>query len=184
MPPAKPKAKKSAKKQPATKPKLLKVLLQNEGEDAETPWAEDLGPVKGKKGARRVRLVNVPFLHAKPTYGDVIVVEPDDEGMLVWDAGGVPWKKIGTRIEEDGGRYAAIVDYLPGKGLDAHPVFGALRATAAKLKIITEGCFGPRDKEPGRVYFAVPEKVTPAAMMKQLKTAKTKVKLTLVHPAK
>lgn len=63
-----------------------------------------------RSGARRVRIGNVPFLHAKP-YEDVIVVEPDpDDGMLTWDSHGVS-VRLGTRIEEDGGRWAMIVDY-------------------------------------------------------------------------
>jgi len=170
----------------AKKPRLLKVLLQDRGEDAETPWAVDLGAVRGRKGARRVRLVNVPFLHAKPTYDDVIIVEPDPadgDGLLVWDAQGVAWSKIGTRIDKDGGRWAAIVDYLPGKGVEVRPVYDAICAAARKKKIVTEGCFAPRDREPGRLYLAVPEALEPADVMKQLATVKLAVKLTLVHPA-
>ncbi len=165
------------------KRKLIKVLLQDRGEDAETPWAEDLGAVRGKRGARRVRLVNVPFLHAKPTYGDVITVVPDPgDGMLTWDAGGVDYDEIHTRIDEDGGRYAAIVDYLPGKGVDARPAYEALSAAARTKKIIAEGCFAPRDRKPGRIYLAVPEPIKPAAVMKLLGTVELAVKLTLVHP--
>src|SRR5205085_12393659 len=61
----------------AAKPKTIKVCLTNRGEDSETPWAHDLGAAPG---GRKVRLVNVPFLHAKPTWGDVIVVAPNSEG--------------------------------------------------------------------------------------------------------
>src|SRR6476469_1778392 len=91
---------------------LVKVVLHNRGADIETPWAEDLGPADG--GGRRVRLDNVPFLHAKPTFGDVIVAREDAryDGQLAWDRDGVPWPRIGERIELDGGRYAMIVDYL------------------------------------------------------------------------
>jgi len=49
------------------KSKLLKIRIQSNGADVETPWAEDLGEVEGRKGARRVKIANVPFLHAKPT---------------------------------------------------------------------------------------------------------------------
>ena len=69
--------------------KLVKVRLQDGGEGIETPWAEvireigDSGEVEGPAG-------NVPFLHAKPTYEDVIRVRPDPhDGMLTWDRGGV-----------------------------------------------------------------------------------------------
>src|SRR5262245_60063932 len=91
---------------------LIKIRLQNRGEDLETAWAEDLGPHGSASQARRVRLGNVPFLHAKPTYGDVIVVEPDpDDGFLSWDRCGVEFENIGSRIEKDDGRWAMIIDY-------------------------------------------------------------------------
>ena len=89
----------------------IKVLLHNEGQDQETPWAEDLGPSPVAPGARRVRLVNIPFLNAKPTYGDVIVAIPNADGVLAWDRGGVAWEHIDQRIEEDGGRWVMIIGY-------------------------------------------------------------------------
>jgi hypothetical protein len=71
----------------------LKVCLTNRGKDTETPWADDLGPAPSPpapRGSRLVRLVNVPFLHAKPTWGDIIVVVPTD-GPPVWDRDGLPF---------------------------------------------------------------------------------------------
>src|SRR6267142_2013750 len=95
-----------------TKPKTIKICLMNRGEDSETPWAHDLGPAdRGAKGSRLVRLVNVPFLHAKPTWGDAIVVAPIEDGLPTWDRDGVPWNQLATRISQDGGRWAMIVDY-------------------------------------------------------------------------
>ena len=96
-----------------TEAKLIKVCLTNKGEDTETPWAHDLGPATGPSGSRKVRLVNVPFMHAKPTWGDTIVVSPVREGYPTWDRDGVPWKEISSRIVQDGGRWAMIVDYAP-----------------------------------------------------------------------
>src|SRR5580698_4470984 len=96
--------------------KTIKVCLTNRGNDSETPWALDLGPAKGVKGGRRVRLVNVPFMHAKPTWGDVVVVVPVKDGLPTWDRDGVAWEQIGTRILEDSGRWAMIVDYTPKQG--------------------------------------------------------------------
>src|SRR2546430_2379593 len=94
------------------KSKLLKVRLQSEGRDVETAWAEDLGAAPGDRaGARLVRLGNVPFVHAKPTYGDVLVVEPQPDGVLTWDSGGVSYGEILQRIAQDGGRYAMVIDY-------------------------------------------------------------------------
>ena len=54
--------------------KLLKIRLHNQGEDPETVWAEDLGAAILHSAARYVRIGNIPILHAKPTYGDVIEV--------------------------------------------------------------------------------------------------------------
>src|SRR6266542_1789314 len=106
------------------KPKLIKVCLTNQGEDTETPWAEDLGPAPGPAGARKVRLINVPFMHAKPTWGDTIVVTPTEDGYPTWDRAGMPWPQIGTRLADDGGRWAMIVDYAPHPGAD--DAFGEL----------------------------------------------------------
>ena len=86
------------------KNKLVKVCLHSRGEDVETPWAEDLGEAPGRPGARLVRVGNVPFFHAKPTYGDVLVVEYDPTyNKLTWDSGGLPYERILERIAEDGG---------------------------------------------------------------------------------
>jgi hypothetical protein len=69
--------------------KVVKVCLHSQGAYVETPWAEDLGVAPGPPGARLVRLGNVPFLRPKPTYGDVLVVEPDANygNRLTWNAG-------------------------------------------------------------------------------------------------
>jgi len=73
----------------------IKVCLVNEGDDVETPWAIDLGPAdSGPDGSRRVRLINVPFMHAKPTWGDVVIVTPVEGGRLTWNGGGVPYSEI------------------------------------------------------------------------------------------
>jgi hypothetical protein len=68
------------------KTKLVKVCLHSRGKDVETPWAEDLGELPGRRGVHRVRLGNVPFFHAKPTYGDVLVVArgPANQDAHTW----------------------------------------------------------------------------------------------------
>ena len=71
----------------ATNEKPVKVCLIDQGRARETPWALDLCPAPGPKGSRKVRLINVPFFHAKPTWGDVIVVSPKD-GIPTWDRDG------------------------------------------------------------------------------------------------
>lgn len=163
-------------------PNLLKVCLENQGEDSETPWAHDLGPAKGPKGSRKVRLVNVPFLHAKPTWGDVIVVSPVEDGLPTWDSKGVPWAKIHTRIAEDGGRWAMIVDYLPHDRTDGEIAFQALHRACMDQDVICEGAWGPREDKPGRAYFAAPEALDEHDVMATLATANLPCALTLIHP--
>lgn len=70
--------------------KLIKVLLHDNGEDVETPWAEDLGGHPANPRTRLARLANVPFLHAKPTYEDVIVVENDNAYGWSWNCNATP----------------------------------------------------------------------------------------------
>lgn len=86
-----------------------------------------------------MRLANVPFLHAKSTYEDVIVVTPNPDGLLTWDAEGVAWEQILTRIEEDAGRRVMIVDYAPSANADAQAVFSALDVAAAQIDVCVEG---------------------------------------------
>jgi hypothetical protein len=163
--------------------KTIKVCLTNRGEDSETPWAHDLGPAPGPKGSRRVRLVNVPFLHAKPTWGDVIVVSPVEEGFPTWDREGVTWAKIGTRIAEDGGRWAMIVDYTARAGdRTGENAFRALAKACEAADIVCEGAWAP-DERPGRVYLAVKLETTPEAAMAMLRAAAVPCELTQVHPA-
>lgn len=160
--------------------KPIKVCLTNRGKDAETPWAADLGPAPGPSGSRKVRVANVPFLHAKPTWGDVIVVSPVD-GMLTWDRAGVPYKNIATRIVEDGGRWAMIVDYAPHP--DATDPFQALAHACAEHDIVCEGAWGPRDDEPGRAYLAPNRLLSPADVMERLRAAQLSSELIQIHPA-
>ena len=110
------------------KNKPVKVCLHSRGEDVETPWAEDLGKAPGRPSARLVRLGNVPFRHAKPTYGDVLVVEYDATyNKLTWDSGGLPYERILERIAEDGGRYAVVIDFdLVPLSTDARAAFKLL----------------------------------------------------------
>lgn len=159
----------------------VKILLHASGEDPETPWALDLGPAPGKRGARLVRLVNVPFLHAKPTFGDEIVVAPGPDGWLAWDRGDADPDR-GEGIARDGGRYALIIDYLPPAGADVPTVFTAICEAARRLDVVPEGCFGPRGDKPGRAYFAAPNAVTPPALMTAVSGAVDDCVFTLVHP--
>src|SRR5258705_1816489 len=147
---------------------FIKVRLCNKGEDSETPWAEDLGPAKGPDGSRKVRLVNVPFLHAKPTWGDVIIVSPVDDGLLTWDSKNVAWTKIDTRIEHDGWRFAMIVDYTPHDGGSGDAEFVTLHTACTELDVICEGAWAPRTDRPGRAYLAVPDALAPVEVIQRL----------------
>lgn len=131
-----------------------KVFLHNGGEDVESCWAEPAG--SGKNDRTFVRLANIPFLHAKPTYGDIIEVHRDPlyGNALVWDRSGLPWNRIGERIHADGGRYAAIVDYTMREGADFKALTHWLKNDQ---NVIGEGCFAPEGDRPGRLYLAVPD---------------------------
>ncbi len=143
--------------------KTMKVCLTNAGEDRETPWAFDLGPAPGPSGSRKVRLVNVTFLHAKPTWGDVIVVTPRD---------GVPtWDRASAQILEDGGRWPMVVEYAPAR----EACFDAVAAACADLEIV---CESPKR---GRAYLAVNNGITDRAVMRHL-AREVAAKLTQVFP--
>ena len=83
----------------AKRPKLIKVRIHDRNDNAESIWAIDRGPAKGRRGARLVEINNISFMHAKPTYGDTIVVEPDPEDAswsLQWDRRGVAESERGS----------------------------------------------------------------------------------------
>jgi hypothetical protein len=165
------------------KPKLLKVCLTNQGQDTETPWAHDLGPAPGPSGSRNVRLINVPFLHAKPTWGDTIVVSPVDDGFPTWDRAGVPWDQIATRLAEDSGRWAMIVDYAPHPDASSQATLDALARACAEHDVVCESAWGPRaDGEPGRAYLAVKADLTDHVLMTALRAASLPCDLIQIHP--
>jgi hypothetical protein len=165
-----------------TKLKTIKVCLTNRGEDSETPWAEDLGPAPGRSGSRKVRLVNVPFLHAKPTWGDVIAVAPVEDGLPTWDRDGVAWNHVGAKIVEDGGRWAMIVDYAPHADTTADVAYRALAVAAEEVDIVCEGAWGPERGKPGRAYLAVRNAASDRDVMGDLRAAELPCELTQIHP--
>ncbi|MEJ7597105.1 MAG: hypothetical protein WKG01_04275 [Kofleriaceae bacterium] len=177
----------------ASEPKLIQICLVNDGDDAETVWAQDLGPAKGTdrapKGSRKARIVNVPFLHAKPTWGDVVMVSPDSDGTPTWDAGGTAWSDLASRLLEDSGRFAMIVDYAPRKGAaDGAAAFRAIAKACEISKqladndIVCESEYGPTPEDAGRVYLAVKDALEPADVMTRLHAAKPPCALTQIHP--
>ena len=157
--------------------KTIKVCLTNGGDDHETPWAHDLGPAAGPKGSRKVRLVNVPFLHAKPTWGDVIVVTPR-RGVPTWDRSGA--------ILEDGGRWAMILEYAPQDAEDGEddedPCFDALTRACADLEIVCECSFSPKGRPRGRAYLAVKQAMSARTVMRHLASAALACRITQLFP--
>ena len=104
--------------------KAIKVCLTNRGEDQETPWAHDLGPAPGPKGSRKVRLVNVPFLHAKPTWGDV---DHRDAGEGCVPHVGCRWRRR-CRLADRRRRWALGDDrFVPAAA--AMPMIASMRST-------------------------------------------------------
>jgi hypothetical protein len=165
------------------KSRLVKVRLHDQGEDVETPWAEDLGPIGAGLSARRVRLGNVPFLHAKPTYEDVIEVETNgDDGMLEWDRQDVPFEQTGSRLYEDSGRWAVMIDYEPGQSGDLSGTFKALDIAAEEADIAVEGAFVRDDDRSGRAYLAVPCSMEVTDVLAWLRSPDVNLRFTLVHP--
>jgi hypothetical protein len=161
---------------------LLKVLLHDRGEDPETVWAEDLGPAPGASGARRVRLDNVPLLHAKPTWGDEIVAVPNDDGVLAWDVDRQPYRAIVARLARDSGRWTMIVDYAPRGSAGPQACWDAIVTAARAAACEPESAWGPEDGRPGRAYFAVPADRTAEQVLARLRLARLPCDLTLVHP--
>ena len=149
---------------------LVKVFLHDRGDDMESAWCQPVGP-------SLFRLVNVPFLHAKPTYGDVIAAERNDDGGWEWDRRGEA--RVSERLHEDGGRYALIIDYTKWAEAD----FGALlQALEKRHDIVGEGCFGPRGERPGRLYLAAPRALDPAAVLQAVVTLGRGFRFELIHP--
>ncbi|CAN5901673.1 hypothetical protein BH11MYX2_BH11MYX2_26730 [soil metagenome] len=163
-------------------PKLIKVCLTNKGDDTETPWAHELGAAaNAPPGSLKVKLVNVPFMHAKPTWGDTIIVSPVKDTFPTWDRDGVPWKQINSKILDDGGRWAMIIDYKPRTGT-TDEAFAALGRACDSHKIVCEGAWAARDSEPGRAYLAVQKELTADHVMSLLDDAKLPVLITQIHP--
>ncbi|MFT3916001.1 MAG: hypothetical protein QM704_18485 [Anaeromyxobacteraceae bacterium] len=159
-------------------------MLHEHGEYVETPWAEDLGPSTTAPGARFVKLANVPFLHAKPTYEDVFLVRPDEDGRLAVDLGGLEYDEICAQLMEDSRRWLMILHYaLVDPRGDAQSAFAALDRAAEQRDIVVEGGRGPTaDGKPGSAYLAVPDEQTAQGVLDDLAGAGLPMRITLVHP--
>ena len=160
--------------------KLLKIRLHSQGEDGEWVWVEDRGAALLHPG-RYVRLANVPILHLKPTYGDVIEVLAHDDGTLEWDACGVDFREIGSRILEDGGRWVAIIDYWPSRrNSPLQSALDALNTAGAARDIAIEGVFSKGNR--GCAYLAVPGSMSLAGLVTWLHSLSARLGYELRHP--
>ena len=166
------------------KDKLVKVRLHSKGEDGETPWAEDLGPDPKATGARLVRLANIPFFHAKPTFGDVISAVYEDD-FLTWDSQGLGYDDIvEQRIVEDSGRWAMIIDYeaQPNAEGSVAELFSNFAQQSETLEFIIEGYYANSETRKGRAYLAIPSAESVESAFNKLKELSPVMTLTLVHP--
>lgn len=151
----------------------IKVVLHDSGADVETVWAE-VDP-----DALTARLDNVPFLHAKPTFDDVVRVEPGPDGRLAWDRRGMSYEEIVASLVSDGGRYVVIVDYVCADTA-AFPLLTSWMKSSHDFE--AEGAHGPQAGRPGRLYVAVREGVPPGDVMSALAGNGFRFEFTLVHP--
>mgnify|MGYP003338351740 CR=1 FL=1 len=157
---------------------LIKILLHDDGEDVESVWARTMPSPAGRTFAR---LDNIPFVHAKPTFGDVIEVSADESqpGFLCWNVRGCTYDEIVARLVEDGGKYAAIVDF---ECVDPSRFAALVQWSRTRMALEWEGARGPAEGRPGRAYLAVDYADSVAAMMKVLEENPLGFRFTLVHP--
>jgi hypothetical protein len=162
------------KKRPA---KHVRVFLHYDYDDVETVPCE---VVQRGRGFVDVKVLAIPFLHATPTYGDVVRAkkDPEFEGNLAWAS----TRRGGARDEdlvEAGGYYALIARLRrrPDVPAPADPLwfprdFGIFSSVATSWK----------DREWGRIYFAAPKKIQPRDVLDMLEARHPNFDWQLVHP--
>lgn len=157
----------------------VKVFLHDGGQDLEAAWCEPAGEEAGRA---LFRLVNVPFAHPKPTFGDVIAARRDDEygGNWAWNRGGAALEELPGRLHHDSGRYTLIVEYHATEEGDFD---GLCRQLHRAHGVVSELAYGPRGNKPGRLFLAAPAALDPPAVLEALTAAGRSYRFTLVHPA-
>ena len=160
-----------------------KVFLHNRYEEVESAWCEPCG---GREdGERLFRLLNIPFLHAKPTYGDVIAARRDEEfdGNWAWNRDGASYRQTCLkRIHTDGGRFAMIVDYHVTPTGDFQAWMAWLVGWMQKDRIVAEGAWAPNEERPGRLYLAVPTRRRPSWVMRAFEKGPAGLRFEQIHP--
>ena len=139
----------------------VKLFLHENYDDVESVWGTTCGRARG---GTLVRIDNIPYVHSKPTFGDVVVAKRDRELDVpyAWNVGqngkSISEKKIIARLHEDAGRYAGIVEYAAKKK-------GASFARLTKWlrkehDVVSEGAWE------GTLYLAIPKKLRMKDLMR------------------
>lgn len=134
---------------------LLQILLHNDGEDAETVWTEVIS--EQGDGSKLVRLLNIPIVHAVPTYGDTFQVTPNaDDDWLERNMSGVTGLNTAEYIHEPGGFQTMVVSYVCDDPTQLKSVCKWINQ---------EHGFMPQPSLPGKLHLAVPSDSRPADVM-------------------
>jgi hypothetical protein len=159
---------------PSTRPaELIRLYIHHRHANIESGPAEPAGTF----GARKLlRLKFIPFGYAAPTYDDIVVAAKDPELEGNWsfecpEASGVELEQL----YEHGGRYAMIVDFVPGGEHNGPWLPG-------RSDIVSSLALKPTPARPGRIYLAVPDDISRRAVMRSLKDAHPEFRFELIHP--
>jgi hypothetical protein len=147
----------------ATQPAPLPtIFIHHRHDNVESGPAEPAGSFGRKK---LFRLKFIPVVYATPTYDDIVIAERDPRLADNWSfecpqADGTD----ADDVYERGGRYAMIVDFIPG-GDDRGAWF------PGRSDIVSALAVAPTDGRPGRVCFAIPDDLSPEAALTALREA-------------
>jgi hypothetical protein len=150
---------------------VVKVVLHDRGDRVESARCQ---PVGFEEGRALFRVDSVPFLHAKPTYDDVIVARGDDTYAGNWT-----WNGAAGRIHKDGGRYALLVEYHASAEADFQRLTQLLRRDH---DIVVEIGYPPQGKKPGRLYLAAPRRMGTSEVLRALGSAGEGFRIDVVRP--
>jgi hypothetical protein len=150
---------------------VVKVVLHDRGDRVETARCQ---PVGFEDGRALFRVDSIPFLHAKPTYDDVIVARGDDTYAGNWT-----WNGAAGRIHKDGGRYALLVEYHAAAEADFPRLTQLLRRDH---DIVVEIGYPPHGKKAGRLYIAAPRRMGTSEVLRALGSAGEGFRIDVVRP--
>jgi hypothetical protein len=145
------------------------VVLHDRGSKVESARCE---PAGFDEGRALFRLVSIPLLHAKPTWGDVIMARGDDTYGGNWT-----WNGAAGKIHHDGGRYTLLVEYHGD--VDFRFLGHLLRRDH---DIILEPGYPPQGKKAGHLYLAAPRRAATSAVLKALGGLAEGLRINVVRP--